>query len=91
MIQRLQKDIGAEKIPLVLGEIGRNDCGFHWPKPERYNNTVLPFLAKSLPRCGYATSEGLMCKSDKAHFTRAAYFELGRRYYAVFAKLQKAP
>lgn len=80
MMNSLRKDLKAEKVPVVLGELSRghnnNDAV----------NEQLAKAAKKIPLCGLASTEGL----EKAlHFNSASYRKLGARYAAEYLKLAK--
>lgn len=80
MMNSLRKDLKAEKVPVVLGELSRghnnNDAV----------NEQLAKAAKTIPLCGLASTEGL----EKAlHFNSASYRKLGARYAAEYLKLAK--
>jgi len=82
MIARLRSDLGAENVPLVIGEIGRFE-----PRHAEFN-AIIPGLAARVPLCAYASSEGLRDKGDHLHFDTASLYLLGRRYAAAYAVLE---
>jgi Carbohydrate esterase, sialic acid-specific acetylesterase len=80
MMGALRKDLEAEKVPVVLGELSR---GF---KNNDAVNAQLAQAAKKIPLCALASTEGL----EKAlHFNSASYRKLGARYAAEYLKLAK--
>ncbi len=81
MIGQLRKDLKAESVPVVVGELihghGKNDA----------INEVLPQVVKQTPRCGLVSSEGLGNKA--LHFESADLRTFGQRYAAAYLKLTK--
>lgn len=82
MIAQLRQDLEAPDVPLVMGELGR-----FRPDQEAFNG-MLPGLVQSLPHCGLATAEDLTDRGDKLHFDSASQRTFGRRYAAVYQRLQ---
>ena len=81
MITQLRADLGAENVPLIVGELGRF-------KPEHTGiNAVLATLPKTVPHCAFVSSEGLGDMGDKLHFDTPALHEFGRRYAEAWLKL----
>jgi hypothetical protein len=81
MIGQLRKDLQAEDVPVVIGELirghGKNDSV----------NVSLADAAKKVPLCGLVSSEGLGKKA--LHFDSADARQFGQRYAAVYLKLAK--
>ncbi len=81
MIGQLRKDLKADVVPVVMGELvhghGTNDAV----------NVELAKAAKKVPLCGLASSEGLGNKA--LHFNSADARTLGQRYAVEFLKLTK--
>lgn len=76
--KRLRKDIGAKKVPIILGTLGdfyekKN------PSAVQINKIILNFPAKH-PHFSVATSVGLNHKGDTTHFDAESAREFGRRY-----------
>lgn len=88
MMTALRRDLGAEDLPLVIGELSTlTDPSFGMEDRPRRFNLALPAIAARLPRCGVASAEGLTLKPDGLHFDAPSCRELGRRYYAVYRAL----
>lgn len=82
LISQLRNDLGAEQVPVVLGELGRF-------KPEKIRfNAVLPSVVKLVPNSTFVTSEGLADNNDHLHFNSASVRLLGERYAAAYLKLK---
>ena len=83
MISTLRAELGADEVPVVIGQVGR----WNWaPKEdiERFNDSIVPATAGLVPTCTYVSSEGLerrfKDKERDPHYGRDAQIELGRRY-----------
>lgn len=83
LIAQLRKDLDAEKVPVIIGEIG------HFVANSEPFNKNLPTVAKGVPLCGYVKSDGLVDKGDKLHFDSASARSLGERYAEAYLKLAK--
>lgn len=89
LIAQLRKDLGAEHVPVILGELP-------WQLTEKVNtqgrerrlNAVLRELAEEVPHCAIASSEGLSMKPDGLHFDSEACREFGRRYFEKYLSLE---
>ncbi len=82
MIAQLRKDLGAEGVPVLVGELGHyreNYAGF---------NAMLPRAIQAVPHCARVSAEGLGANSDNVHFNRDALIEFGKRYYEAYDTLR---
>lgn len=88
MIAQLRKDLGAENVPVILGELPQQ-MGANWKTGgrEQQMNAVLRQLAKEVPNCAIASSVGLSMKADGAHFDSPACREFGKRYFEAYQAL----
>jgi hypothetical protein len=81
-IAALRKDLGAEQVPVIVGELGR----FVYERPDFPNpyamqvNEALATMPLHVPLCRFVASEGLGHKGDVLHFDSKALREFGRRY-----------
>ncbi len=82
MIAQLRKDLQAEKVPLVIGELGR-----FRPASNEFN-AALPEVAKRVPLCAMVTAEGLNDRGDHLHFDTPSLHTFGERYAAAYLKLK---
>lgn len=76
-IAQLRSDLGAENVPVVVGEIGR------FCPNEAAVNAQIRRLPAMVPRCALVTTEGLEGRPEQPevlHFVTPAFRELGRRY-----------
>ena len=86
----LRKELGAEKLPIIIGELSESlnekyKCGDNLENM----NSLLHSLAKELPLCGIASAKGLALKDDELHFNSVSCRELGRRYFEEYKALVK--
>jgi hypothetical protein len=83
-IARLRADLGAEDVPLVVGEIG------HFCPNAGPVNAQIRQLPALVPHCALVTTEGLEGRPEEpevVHFVTPAFRELGRRYAAAWLDL----
>ena len=90
MITQLRRDLGGANIPVILGELPQQ-MGSAWKTEgrERKLNAILRQLAREVPNCAIASSEGLTMKPDGAHFDSPACREFGKRYFDAYMSLVK--
>lgn len=88
MISQLRRDLGAENVPVILGEIPHR-MGENWKTQGREEtlNAILAGLAREVPLCALASSDGLSMKPDGAHFDSASCREFGKRYFQQYLAL----
>ena len=93
MVARLRKDIGAEDVPFVAGELPRflsryvekNGHHHHWP----IVNAQLAEAVSKIPHAALVSSEGLDdCRDDLIHFETPSLRKLGERYAEAMLRLQ---
>ena len=89
MITELRKELEAESVPLIIGELSHsysiNDREFS-DRPERLNR-IFHEIADEIPCCAVVSSEGLEMKDDGLHFSARALREFGERYLEGFLGL----
>ncbi|MEI7898941.1 MAG: sialate O-acetylesterase [bacterium] len=75
MIARLRKDLDAQKVPVIVGELGQ-----HRGDSEQVPfNKVIHSIPDLVPNCAWASAKG--CVTDGLHFKGAAsYRALGESY-----------
>lgn len=85
-----RKALGAENLPLIVGEISENISEAWNVKdyPAKFN-CLLHSLAAELPKCEVVSSKGLDLKEDGIHFTSASLRELGKRYFEKYKDVAK--
>lgn len=87
MITQLREELNAQNVPVIIGELSRS------PDPETYKssshfrlNSIFAEIAKELPLCSVASSDGLILKADNLHFNSVSLREFGHRYFKEFLK-----
>ena len=90
MIFGLRRDLGAEKLPFIMGELSEKlsssgDYDFS-DRPKRMNK-IFHEVASEIPMCGVASSEGLDLKPDGLHFNAVSLRTFGKRYFEVYKKI----
>lgn len=81
MIGQLRKDLQADKVPVVVGEL------IHGYKTNDSINAQLPDAVKKVAPSGLVSSEGLGNKA--LHFNSADLRTFGQRYATEYLKLAK--
>ncbi len=89
IIAQLRKDLGAEDVPVILGELP-------WQLTEKVNtqgrerklNAILRQLAQEIPHCAIASSQNLSMKPDGLHFDSEACREFGKRYFEAYLSVK---
>ncbi|MBB6324820.1 hypothetical protein FHS59_000435 [Algoriphagus iocasae] len=87
MMDSLQKDLGIEPVPIVMGEIGHFFYG-KAPLAKNINDTFSQ-IASENPCIDFVRSDGLNHKGDSTHFDSNSYHVLGMRYAEKMIDLQK--
>ena len=83
IVAALRAELGAEDLPLVVGQLG----GFYKGQFAPVVNEQLATAPLWVPRTGFVSSAGLGHKGDEVHFDSAGLRELGRRYALAWMAL----
>ncbi|MBC7653684.1 MAG: sialate O-acetylesterase [Oligoflexus sp.] len=83
LIKRVRILVGNDKLPFVVGQLGKYNLIYDNINKE---TAKLPAL---VPFTAIATSEGLTDKGDNTHFNRASAIILGERFAKKMLGLQK--
>jgi hypothetical protein len=83
MIQQLRHDLGAEDVPVVVGELGK------FVASSEAINAALARVPEHVPRSAFVSSQGLTDKGDQLHFDSASLREFGKRYAKAWNTLAK--
>jgi hypothetical protein len=88
-IAALRKDLGAEQVPVIVGQLGEFLIGREGnPQPFAMQvNEALATMPLQTPFCRFVSSEGLGHKGDIVHFDSKALREFGRRYALVWMSM----
>ena len=89
MITQLRKDLGAGDVPVIMGEL-------HTGMAEKYKfhdypvklNAIFHQIARELPNCAVASSEGLQLKPDGLHFDAVSLRTFGSRYFERYLQIK---
>lgn len=87
ILRSMQKELGAEGIPVVVGQLGRFLVKEKQPFADVVNQEQA-LLPLSYPRTAFVSTEGLRDKGDSLHFDSASARELGRRYAIAWLSLE---
>ena len=89
MITALRRDLGAEELPLLIGELSEqiDESWMVGDGPKRMN-AIFHEIAEALPHTAVVPSAGLTLKLDGLHFDAVAQREFGKRYFEAFATLK---
>jgi hypothetical protein len=87
MMTALRQELGAEDVPVVVGELGRFVEKDKYPYWDRVNEE-LALLPLRAPHVGWVSSEGLRDKGDLLHFDSDSLAEFGRRYALEWMSLR---
>ena len=88
MMTTLRRELGAESLPLIIGELPENITE-RWGVADRpiIVNRAYRELAAELPMCAIASSEGLELRRDGIHFSSASARIFGKRYFEAYKSL----
>lgn len=91
LLGAFRRELGAEDLPLVLGEISEQITeAWHIPlEGIRGINRAIREVARSLPHCTAVRVDDLPLQADGVHFSAASQRILGRRYAEAFYQLMK--
>ena len=83
----LRKDLGNERLPLLIGEISDQIADGWGLDSIDEMNVLLNQLQKEIPMRGIVSVKGLSLKADGIHFNSTSYRELGKRYFKKYKEL----
>ena len=88
MMSELRKLLGAEKKPLLIGELSETTGKEHsWGENTPKMNKLFYEIAAELPYCDVVSSKGLTMKPDGIHFDAKSLREFGKRYFKKYLEL----
>ena len=89
MITQLRRDLQAEDVPVILGEISL-DIPERWCGGRQARlNQMLHTIPDTVPNCAVASAKDLPLKPDQLHFNAEACRSFGRRYFEKYLTLTK--
>jgi len=87
MITALRKDLGAEGVPVIVGQLGEFVLEKSYPHLSRINSE-LATIPLHVPLTAFVSSQGLKDKGDQLHFDSPSLKEFGRRYALAWLALR---
>lgn len=88
VLSELRQQTGGQQLPIVLGEIPHAiSDDWHITVDPSVINRSIHQVAKELPLCGVASSEGLSMKQDGIHFSSEGARLFGIRYAEVYMEI----
>ena len=89
LMTAFRKDLGAERLPVVIGEISEKISPKWNIKNVAEMNLLLNRLSKELQYCSIAPASELDLKQDGVHFSAQSYRTLGIRYFESYLDIVK--
>ena len=86
LIARLRKELKAESVPFIAGQMGQFKER-PWSEDKKRVDQAHRDLPQRVKLTAFVKSDGLSHKGDQVHFNSKSYRELGRRYAAAYLKL----
>lgn len=86
LIARCRETFAAPDVPFLIGQLGRFD-GRTWNEYREQVDETHRRVARSIPHCGFVSSDGLNHGGDHLHFDAESLREFGHRYYQVYAAM----
>lgn len=92
MLRALRRDLGAEKIPILLGALGDYLADYDEGTRTYYPvvNRALKAVAETEQPAAFVPAHGLGSKPDHLHFDAPALREFGLRYYEAYRTIEPA-
>lgn len=87
LIARFRADLGAPRVPVLIGQLGEFVGGEPWGEPARLIDRAQREVAARVPFTAFVPAHGLSSKPDHLHFDAPALREFGRRYAVAFEAL----
>jgi len=88
LIGRLRKDLDAEQVPFVLGQMGEFE-GRPWDAGRKKVDLAHKLICGKVYNTGFVSTKGFTDKGDKVHFDSSSARELGRRFAWKMLELQR--
>lgn len=87
MMTELRKELNAENLPIIIGEISEDIAPSWNVKYAKEMNVLLMEIAQEIPHCKLAPAKDLALKNDGIHFSSKSYRTLGKRYFEKYMEL----
>lgn len=82
-VEQLRKDLGDEKVPFIVGELGHYDRGF-----SRFNENLAK-VSELIPDSAVISAEGLTHRGDELHFSGYSDEIFGCRYLIKYLEMRE--
>lgn len=86
LIARIRKQLDAEDVPFLIGQLGQFE-GRPWNEYKKQVDQAQQEVAKTTDHCAFVPADGLTDKGDKTHFNSDSYREFGRRYAKTYLEM----
>lgn len=86
LVARFRNELAAEKVPLVVGQMGQFDER-PWSEARKLVDAAHREIPLRVPRTAFASSDSLTHKGDQTHFDTKSYRELGHRFFQAYQGL----
>ena len=88
VITELRKELNAENLPFVFGELSENmSAKYNFKDYPQKMNIIFREIEKEVPNCRLVSSKGLTLKPDGLHFDSKSLREFGNRYFDAYVDL----
>jgi hypothetical protein len=88
MISAMRRELGAEDLPVIIGELSEDIERLEKPNIIKMNENFHK-IASVLPHCAVVSSKGLTLKDDRLHFNAVSLREFGKRYFHAYCEVEK--
>lgn len=89
LIARFRKELNAPDLPFIIGQLGHFEAeGSAWSAAKTEVDRAQKAVAAKMPRVYFISSEGLVSRGDKLHFSTASQKVMGERYAEAYLKSQ---
>lgn len=86
LIARLRKDLNAEQVPLLVGELS---SWSPWNAERKQVDAAQRAVVGKMPPAAFVSARGLTSNKDKVHFDRKSQLIFGERYFQAYQELLK--
>jgi len=88
MITALRKELGAERVPVIIGELSENISDEYnlGTRPTRLNK-IFYEIADEIECCKVVSAKGLSLRDDGIHFNSQSYQIFGKRYFEEYISM----
>lgn len=86
LVARFRNELAAEKVPLVVGQLGQFDER-PWNDARKLVDSAHRRLPTRVPNTAFVSSDSLTHKGDQTHFDTKSYRVLGHRFFQAYQGL----